>query len=89
MFDAFVRFANGIISHEASNRGGGGGGQPGSRGKAPKPPPDDEPLDDLHLDADFLTLSRAFWRAHDLPGAGQNLPPPQPDEEPYNRLPDR
>lgn len=27
MFDAFGRFANGIISHESSNQGGGGGHQ--------------------------------------------------------------
>jgi hypothetical protein len=67
MFDAFIRFAYGIISHEASNHGGGRGGQPGSRGKAPQPPAEDEPLDDLHLDADSLTLSWAYWRAHDVP----------------------
>lgn len=67
MFDAFIRFAYGIISHEASNHGGGSGGQPGYRGRDPQPPPEDLSLDDLHLDADSLTISRAFRRAHDYP----------------------
>ncbi len=78
MFDAFIRFAYGIISHEASNHGGGSGAQPGTRGRDPQPPAEDEPLDDLHLDADSLSISRAFWRMHDVPvdaGDGEALAP--------------
>lgn len=65
MFDAFVRFANGIISHEAAPRGGGGGGHSGSRprGDPRDPPPEAEPQDDLHMASDSLSLSPAFWRA--------------------------
>jgi hypothetical protein len=74
MFDAFIRFANGIISHEASHHGGGSGGQPGSRGREPQPPPEEAPLEDLHLEADSLTISRAFWRAHSLPPDAGDAP---------------
>ena len=62
MFDAFVRFAYGIISHEASNQGGGSGGHPGYRGRAHPPPAEEaEVPEDLHLDADSLRISRNFW----------------------------
>lgn len=74
MFDAFIRFANGIISHEASRQGGGGGGQQGSRGRTPQPPPDVELLEEFHLDADSLTISRAYWRAQVYPEESGDAP---------------
>lgn len=59
MFDAFVRFAYGIISHEASNQGGGKGGQPGYRPRAPEPEsPEEEASADWHPEADSLRISR-------------------------------
>lgn len=59
MFDAFSRFVNGIISHEASNHGGGSGGG-GYRGQQqPEEEPAEQPSD-LHLDHDSLRLSSSF-----------------------------
>lgn len=73
MFDAFIRFANGIITHEASNHGGGGGSQMGYRGRAPDPPEEDEPPEDLRLTSDSLTISRAFWVSRALPADAVDL----------------
>jgi len=56
MFDAFARFANGIIGHEASNHGGGGGRH--ALYVAPQAPAEeDEKAPDLHLAGDTLRLS--------------------------------
>lgn len=56
MFDAFGRFANGIISHESSSQGGGGGHNAYYR--APLSEPQQEKKEaELHLAADSLQLS--------------------------------
>ncbi|HEY9856873.1 MAG TPA: hypothetical protein V6D05_14110 [Stenomitos sp.] len=56
MFDAFARFANGIIGHEASNQGGGGGRH--ACYVAPQAPAEeDEKAPELHLAGDTLRLS--------------------------------
>lgn len=83
MFDAFIRFANGIISHEASNHGGGGGSQMGYRGRAPDPPGEEEPPpDDLRLSSDSLTISRAFWVSRALPAEATDLIDRLPESSP-------
>jgi len=57
MIDAFLRFANGIITNESSNHGGGGGRHPGHQ--APQQTKEqDEDQDELHLGGDSLRLSR-------------------------------
>lgn len=56
MFDAFARFANGIIGHEASNQGGGGGRHAiYLAGQAPAEEAEKDP--ELHLAGDTLRLS--------------------------------
>lgn len=55
MFDAFGRFANGIISHESSNQGGGGGHH---AYRAPQQDTKEQHAEqELHLAADSLQLS--------------------------------
>lgn len=56
MFDAFARFANGIIGHEASNHGGGGG-RHAHYVAAQAPAEKDEQDPELHLAGDTLRLS--------------------------------
>lgn len=56
MFDAFARFANGIIGHEASNHGGGGG-RPAVYVAPQAPAEEDEKAPELHLAGDTLRLS--------------------------------
>lgn len=56
MFDAFARFANGIIGHEASNHGGGGG-RPAYYVIPLAPEEEAEKAPELHLAGDTLRLS--------------------------------
>ncbi len=75
MFDAFARFANGIIGHEASNQGGGGGRHAlyvAARALSAEEEGDPE----LHLAGDTLRLSHPR-----VPRQARTdlLPPSDPD----------
>lgn len=68
MFDAFAKFANGIIGHEASNHGGGGG-RNAMYMAMQAPTEEEEKAPELHLRGDSLRLSAPRPRSSqvDLP----------------------